>query len=210
MSHDLLWRQDLQISNSLAPNTVLLSGKVVDAEDGAPVEDATVTIEPIALRVPVGPGGTFEVPVEWREDLTLVVTSQKYATLRYAIESEEGRMIQLPSNALMLHAAEEQRTRRGAAIISKAEIEEAESSTAADAVRRIHPDWLRGTRGTVRFSGDAPIVVYVNSARWGGIDVLESISAQNISEIRFYEPRDATTRFGTGHSGGVIQIILNQ
>jgi len=38
------------------------------------------------------------------------------------------------------------------------------------------------------------------------VDNLRGIPAASIGEISFMNPRDATTRFGTGHAGGAIMV----
>ena len=53
-----------------------------------------------------------------------------------------------------------------------------------------------------------PIVVYVNEIRFGSVDALRSIPSQSVASIRFVRPTDAMTRFGSGHTGGVILVEL--
>ena len=48
--------------------------------------------------------------------------------------------------------------------------------------------------------------VYVDGARFGGIESLSLIQATPILEIRFLSASEATSRFGTGNSGGAIVI----
>jgi len=68
------------------------------------------------------------------------------------------------------------------------------------AVQRLRPNWLR-TRG------NTPPQVMVDGARQaGGLEVLRSYRAQDVSELRFISGTDATTRFGTGYDGGAIMI----
>jgi hypothetical protein len=43
--------------------------------------------------------------------------------------------------------------------------------------------------------------------RRGGVDVLREIPALDIAEIRYLDGREATQRFGTGYSGGIIHIL---
>jgi hypothetical protein len=41
----------------------------------------------------------------------------------------------------------------------------------------------------------------------GGVDFLEARSLDGIVEIRYFNGRDATTKWGTGVGGGVIELI---
>lgn len=82
-------------------------------------------------------------------------------------------------------------------------------ANAWDAVQRLRPQWLRG-RGLTSVSnaeGSLP-VVYLNNARLGDIDALRSIEAAAVLEMRFVRASDATTRWGTGHAGGVIEVLV--
>lgn len=92
-------------------------------------------------------------------------------------------------------------------------------STAYEAVRRLRPRFLRGrtgARGTsgatnprnrVSSAGDTSgVVVYLNGVKAGGVEVLRRVEAAAVTEIRFIGGRDATTRYGTGHGAGVIEV----
>jgi hypothetical protein len=206
---DLMWRQDLEITRGLAPNTVLISGIVVQPGGLSPIPQATVTIEPLGATVVTGEDGGFDIPVREQDDLVVVVAKEGYQPVRHAIGAVETRRIQLPTDVLAMQASEQERTTADRSIITREAIAETRSTTAAEVIRQLHPDWFR-VRGTVGFSGNAQPVVYVNNSRWGGVDALETIRADDIAEIRHFEPRDATTRFGTGHTAGAIQVMLNR
>lgn len=78
-----------------------------------------------------------------------------------------------------------------------------------DALNRIRPSWFR-SRNVVTPSNPVPVPVhvYVNSVRTEGPDALKLIQADRVEEIRFYEPQDANTRFGTDNNGGAINVTL--
>jgi hypothetical protein len=99
------------------------------------------------------------------------------------------------------------RPSRSSDVITAEEIEAASVSTAYEAIQRLRPAFLRG-RGQASLqpsASDLPIV-YVNGLRAGGVDQLHTISAQDIQVIRFISATDATTRYGTGHTGGIIEV----
>ncbi|KPJ84342.1 MAG: hypothetical protein AMS18_16875 [Gemmatimonas sp. SG8_17] len=79
-------------------------------------------------------------------------------------------------------------------------------SNAYEAVQNLRPRWLRA-RGPASFSGAAPVIVYMDNVRAGGVDFLLGIPLDRVSEIRFFDAADATTRWGTGVAGGVIEVI---
>ena len=80
---------------------------------------------------------------------------------------------------------------------------------AYEVVQRLRPDFLR-ERGamSLQTSGRALAVVYLDGVRRGGPEVLKTIRAQELQEIRFISATDATTRWGTDHAGGAIDVKL--
>jgi len=94
-------------------------------------------------------------------------------------------------------------------VITVADIEAINVSNAMDVIQRLHPEFLRGRGRNSIASGDAQFpVVYVDGVRAGELEVLRSIPAHDVREIRFVSAADATTRYGTGHTGGVIEVRI--
>jgi len=100
-------------------------------------------------------------------------------------------------------------------VITAAEIAEraAEASNALQIVQKLRPQMLT-TRG--RFSpadssdaGARPKVV-VDGVAYGQIENLVNVNAVSVSEIRYLNATDATTRFGTGYVGGVILVTTKK
>lgn len=95
-------------------------------------------------------------------------------------------------------------------LIMEEEIVGSGATNAYDVIQQLKPDWFlqsqrRGVKSiTIEDSGEP--VVYVNDSRYGNVESLRSISSLNIVEIRFLQPSDATTRFGTGHVGGAFMV----
>ncbi len=97
---------------------------------------------------------------------------------------------------------DQSRPRRSRNLITADELSGLSVSSAYEAVQRLRPAWLQ-TRGR------SPLpVVYRNNTRWGSDPrSLESIQIDVISEMRFLSASDATTRYGTGFTGGVILVV---
>lgn len=89
-------------------------------------------------------------------------------------------------------------------LITAEEIAAADVADAFEAVQRLRPRWLR-YRGGFEADDFVP-VVYADRARMGGPEALRSIPAVVIVSIRFRSPTEATTLYGTGHAGGVIEV----
>ncbi len=78
--------------------------------------------------------------------------------------------------------------------------------SAMDAVRRLRSTWLR-VRGMSGLGSSQTVQVYVDNVHAGGLDFLEARPLDGIVEIRYHSGRDATTKWGTGVGGGVIELI---
>jgi hypothetical protein len=101
----------------------------------------------------------------------------------------------------------ERRTLQARNVITAAEVTESNANTAYEAIRQLRPHFLQSRGPTsIQDPGAGEPVVYVNGVRYGAPRVLESIRAMDVEEIRFLSASDATTRYGTGHAGGVIEV----
>jgi hypothetical protein len=83
--------------------------------------------------------------------------------------------------------------------IVQAELDALPQMNALRAIERLRATWLRSR------SGDTP-VLYVDGARRGNVNDLQSIMSSEISQIEYMSASDATNRFGTGHAGGAILV----
>jgi len=87
------------------------------------------------------------------------------------------------------------------------QLEKANSFTAYEVIARMRPEFLR-SRGTssLRSLQPSTAVVYVDEIRYGNLNSLKNMSADQIYRIEYINAADATTRFGTDHFGGAILI----
>lgn len=92
-------------------------------------------------------------------------------------------------------------------LITAEEISAARGTNAWDIVEELRPVFLqaRGPRSVRLATSDLP-VVYLDGVRMGPASELRTIAAISITSIRFLSAADATTRWGTGHSAGVIHV----
>lgn len=89
-------------------------------------------------------------------------------------------------------------------LITREEIAASPVATAYEAVERLRPEFLRSIRG------GGPPNVYVNDSSSGGIDILRSIRADNVDEIRYLDAVAANLRFGLNNTSGVILVQLSR
>lgn len=86
-------------------------------------------------------------------------------------------------------------------VITIEELEAVENLSAYEAVQRLRPRWIQ-----LRGGSATPPVVFLDGANLGGPEALRSIQASSIQRMVYRDGRDATTRYGTGYGGGVIEV----
>lgn len=95
-------------------------------------------------------------------------------------------------------------------IITREEIEASRADNVYELLQQVRPRFLR-SRGVHSMSDPSAgyPVVYINDVRHGGLQTLRSILVRQVEEVRYISASDATTRWGTGHTAGVIQVRAN-
>ena len=88
-----------------------------------------------------------------------------------------------------------------------------EATNALQIVQKLRPQMLR-SRGVISPNdpnGEATTPkVYVDNVSYGTLESLANINSAQIKEIRYIKATDATTQWGTGHTGGVILVITKK
>lgn len=79
--------------------------------------------------------------------------------------------------------------------------------TAYDMIRLLRPEFLR-SRGATSLRDLTPptATVYLDGVRYGTLESLKLISAEQLSKVQYLNGSEATTRYGTDHVGGAILI----
>lgn len=101
------------------------------------------------------------------------------------------------------------RAGRGSNVITRADLDGVPSSSAYDAVQRLRPQWL-SRPNTPSLQGSNPVMVYVDRRNFGTLESLRSLHTEQIEQMEFVPARDATTRYGTGHPSGVIEVTTRR
>ena len=100
----------------------------------------------------------------------------------------------------------ERAPRGGANLIIRAELEQFSSRSLWDAVDNLRPRWLRPQRGVSFSAGQSFARVVIDGAARGELDELRRLFPDNIETLRYLSAPDATTKYGTGYPGGVIEV----
>lgn len=101
--------------------------------------------------------------------------------------------------------------RSSSTLITREELEKSVYTNAYDAVRQLRPHWSAAARlrsGAEReAAGEAGvIIVYLDGIRMGDTESLRQVELTEVIEIRYFDAREATNRFGTGHPAGAISV----
>ncbi len=97
-------------------------------------------------------------------------------------------------------------------VIGNWELQELPDYNAMEAIRRLRPIWLRSqVRPDIAAGGGSGFpMVHLDGVPLQDVYELESIRAGDIREMRFVSGPDASTRWGTGYSNGVILITTDR
>jgi hypothetical protein len=99
---------------------------------------------------------------------------------------------------------------RSSSIITREELDVVQVSSAYDAVQRLRPQWMSRPLAPTGQPGSNPILVYVDRHQAGTVDELRHMTVDQIEVMEFVSPADATTRYGTGHASGVIEVTTRR
>lgn len=99
----------------------------------------------------------------------------------------------------------------GRSVITREDLADTPQLTAYEAIRRLRPAWLR-YRGQSVLSGPdrEGLRIYLDGAFYGDATALGQIIVNTVQEIRFLDSRQATLRYGTGHTVGAIAIATRK
>ena len=99
-------------------------------------------------------------------------------------------------------------TEGSSTLIVRAQLEEYSGQMAMDVVRRFNSRWLRTTRpGPIGATSGASFArVSIDGATPGDLGALDAINADDIEYMRYLNASDATIKYGTGFTGGVIEV----
>jgi hypothetical protein len=106
--------------------------------------------------------------------------------------------------------------RTGRLLFASKELRRSIATNALEAIEMGRPEWIQQQRKDEAARGSAPangpvestsLVVYVGDEKVGAIETLRDIAIPEISELRFYDSRDARRRWGGDHKYGAIEVV---
>ncbi len=100
--------------------------------------------------------------------------------------------------------------RANSTLIVRAQLMELTDRSAYEAVATLNRSWLRSRRGVSLTSGPAFARVVVDGVPRGELGSLRQMTIGNIETMRLLSAPDATTKYGTGYPGGVIEVTTRR
>jgi hypothetical protein len=95
---------------------------------------------------------------------------------------------------------------RSSNVLTREDLQAVEVSSVYDAVQRLRPQWISRPLAPSGQPGSNPILVYMDRHLLGTLDELRHITVDQVETLEFVSASDATTRYGTGHPSGVIEV----
>ena len=100
-------------------------------------------------------------------------------------------------------------------VIVAEELKRTSATNVYDAVVQLRPQWAATVRKRSfaeqeRVGDRGTVIAYVDGVRYGEVDALREVPLLTVQEIRFYDATEATSRFGTGHPAGAIEVSLGR
>lgn len=94
--------------------------------------------------------------------------------------------------------------RRDANLITAEELSDVSDRSVYEAIQVLRPQWLRRTG----FRNDLPSAIMDNQRY--ELEILETMSPDEVFSLRYISPSDASIRWGTGYPSGAIEVRTRQ
>jgi hypothetical protein len=100
---------------------------------------------------------------------------------------------------------------RGKDPITEEEIKNSNQLNLYDVVRILRPMFFsfRGPK-SILLPGSTTPFVYLDGARYGDVEILKSMPLDNVQEIRYLDPLEATALYGVAHDNGIIMVTTKK
>lgn len=96
-------------------------------------------------------------------------------------------------------------------LITADEIARVNVVNAYEAVQKLRPAMLRQRQvASANAQATGELVVYMDNNRLGDVEQLRQISASSIASLRYFSASEAQMKWGSGHPGGVIEVLTKR
>ena len=96
-------------------------------------------------------------------------------------------------------------------LITADEISKASVQNALEAVQKLRPAMLRRSSiSSANAQSRGEIVIYIDNTRYGAVENLRSIPSSSIALVRYFSASESQLKWGSGHPGGVIEVVTKR
>lgn len=212
-----------------SPSSFSVKGTITDGE-GNPLSDVSISVKNTKYGTITDRNGRFQINATKKD--VLVFSSVSYSPLEVKVESREMK-IQLqqefrPMETLLvggnINAIKKKADATSVTVLDAKTLEKIPYNT----IDQIYRGWVPGTnnfdqgsnpagllsisiRGAGNPSSVAPVAVYIDGIEYaGGSGYLCLLDKTNIDRIEIVRGPGASTMYGTGSNGGIIQIFTKK
>jgi hypothetical protein len=141
---------------------------------------------------------------------------QSYTRVGLGVGAVTGYFLRPKPHANRLPGLYNIPARTGRLLLVSSELRRSIATNALEAIEMARPEWVQQQRRDEAAHGSAPangpvestsLVVYVGDEKVGAIETLRDIAIPEISELRYYDARDARRRWGGAHKYGAIEVV---
>ena len=91
--------------------------------------------------------------------------------------------------------------------ITQADIGETAYSDVYELILAKRGSWLRSRGQDSLNANPSQVQVYIDDVRAGGVEVLRTIHPMDIEYVRYFDPVQASSRWGFDHGSGAIYVV---
>ena len=95
-------------------------------------------------------------------------------------------------------------------LIVRAQLDELGGRSAYEAVENFNRRWMQPQRGSSFGAPQQYARVVVDGSPRGELNELRQINSDDVESMRYLSGPDATTKYGTGYPGGVIEVTTRR
>ena len=147
------------------------------------------------------------------------MSGQRSGAVETSDKSFAGSMRRVCTVALLLTAiacssstlARESTPRPSPNLITADEISKTSVQNALEVVQKLRPAMLRrATISSANAQSRGEIVIYIDNTRYGPVDNLRQIPSSSIALVRYFSASESQLKWGSGHPGGVIEVVTKR
>lgn len=96
-------------------------------------------------------------------------------------------------------------------LITAEEIAKTSAQNAMEVIQKLRPTMLRRAQiSSANAQSLGETVIYIDNTRYGAVENLRQIPASSIALVRYFSASESQLKWGSGHPGGVIEVVTKR